>query len=55
MVQDQKMTNNNAQYTTAETDWQAHRERIKQLYLDLDWTLKDVKSHMEHVHDLKAT
>src|SRR5450755_2404214 len=40
---------------TCEEDWEPHRARIRQLYLEEDRTLKDVMGIMEREHGFKAT
>jgi hypothetical protein len=42
-------------WPTSEEDWEPHRARIRQLYLEEDRTLKDVMAIMEREQGFKAT
>jgi hypothetical protein len=42
-------------WRTSEEDWEHHRARIRQLYLDEDRPLKEVIAIMQREHGFKAT
>jgi hypothetical protein len=42
-------------WRTSEEDWEHHRARIRQLYLDEDRPLKEVMAIMQREHGFKAT
>jgi hypothetical protein len=36
-------------------DWAPHEEEIRRLFVERDWTWKQVKDHMEKHYGLQAT
>jgi hypothetical protein len=44
-----------AKWPTCEEDWEKHRARIKQLYLEDDKPLKEVMAIMETAHFFRAS
>lgn len=49
------MSMSSTKWRISEEDWEAHRARIRELYLDEDRPLKEVMAIMKGEHDFKAT
>jgi len=42
-------------YVSSDEDWDYHRKRIENLFIDRGMTLRDVAAAMERCHNFRAT